>query len=59
VRPEEYSPLNLAYLGGAVFELMARETLVSDSQENVRGLFRKSKAFVSAPAQSRSYFKMG
>ena len=58
MKPEEYSPLNLAYLGDAVFELMVREALVSDSTENVRSLFRKSKAYVSAPAQSLSYFRL-
>ena len=58
MRPEEYSPLNLAYLGDAVFELMVRETLVSDSPENVRSLFRKSKSYVCASAQSQSYFNV-
>ena len=58
MRPEEYSPLNLAYLGDAVFELMVRESLVFNSTENVRNLFRKSKTYVSAPAQSQSYFKI-
>ena len=58
MKPEEYSPLNLAYLGDAVFELMVRETLVSDSLENVRCLFRKSKSYVSASAQSQSYFRL-
>ena len=58
MRPEEYSPLNLAYLGDAVFELMVRETLVSDSSENVRDLFHKSKLFVSASAQSQFYFRL-
>jgi len=58
MRPEEYSPLNLAYLGDAVFELMARETLVTGSLDNVRSLFGKSKAYVSAAAQSRFYFNV-
>ena len=58
MKPEEYSPLNLAYLGDAVFELMVRETLVSDSSENVDSLFRKSKAYVCASAQSQSYFRL-
>ena len=58
MKPEEYSALNLAYLGDAVFELMVRETLVSGSLENVRSLFRKSKSYVSASAQSQSYFRL-
>jgi len=58
MRPEEYSPQNLAYLGDAVFELMARETLVTDSLENVRDLYRKSKGYVSAAAQSQAYFRV-
>ncbi|MDR1559633.1 MAG: ribonuclease III [Clostridiales bacterium] len=58
MRPEEYSPLNLAYLGDAVFELMVRESLVSGSSDNVRNLFRKSKEYVRASAQSQSYFRL-
>jgi len=58
MKPDEYSPLNLAYLGDAVFELMVRETLVSDSLENVRSLFGKSKTYVRASAQSQSYFRI-
>jgi len=58
MRPEEYSPLNLAYLGDAVFELMVREALVSENLENVRSLFRKSKSYVCASAQSRLYFRI-
>ena len=58
MKPEEYSPQNLAYLGDAVFELMVREILVSDSFENVRSLFRKSKTYVRASAQSQSYFRI-
>jgi len=58
MRPEEYSPLNLAYLGDAVFELMVRETLVTDNLESVRSLFRKSKSYVRASAQSQSYFRV-
>ena len=58
MRPEDYSPLNLAYLGDAVFELMVRKTLVTDSLESVRSLFRKSKSYVCASAQSQSYFRI-
>ena len=58
MRPEEYSPLNLAYLGDAVFELMVRETLVTDNLDNVRSLFRQSKSYVKASAQSQSYFRI-
>jgi len=58
MKPEEYSPQNLAYLGDAVFELMVREILVTGSSENVRSLFRKSKAYVCASAQSKSYFRI-
>ena len=58
MKPEEYSPLNLAYLGDAVFELMVREALVSDSLENVHSLFKKSKSYVCASAQSQSYFRL-
>ena len=58
MKPEELSPLNLAYLGDAVFELMVRERLVSGSTESVDRLFHKSKNLVSASAQSKSYFRL-
>ena len=58
MKPEELSPLNLAYLGDAVFELMVRERLVSGSTESVDRLFNKSKNIVNASAQSRSYFRL-
>ncbi len=48
-----YSPLTLAYLGDAVFELMVREKLVLRENAPNGKLHREAKGFVSAKAQSR------
>lgn len=52
--PNELSPLNLAYIGDAVFELYVRNRLIS-SRESVNKLHKKAKAIVSAEAQAKMY----
>ena len=52
--PNELSPLNLAYLGDAVFELYVRSRLIS-SRESVNKLHKKAKDAVSAEAQAKMY----
>ena len=52
--PNELSPLNLAYLGDAVFELYVRSHLIS-SRESVNKLHKKAKDSVSAEAQAKMY----
>ena len=53
-----YSPLALAYLGDAVFELFIREKLLKNGNEPVNKLNKKARAYVSAAAQSALYFKL-
>lgn len=50
-----YSPLQLAYLGDAVYELFIREYLLSTGFESPGELNRRAKNFVSARAQSTAY----
>ena len=58
VRPEEYSPLVLAYLGDAVFELYVRTKLVRESNISVNELHCRAREYVSAGAQSEMYHKL-
>lgn len=55
--PENLSPATLAYLGDAVFELMARERAVKDDLK-IADLHQKVSALVCAKAQSRMYNKL-
>ena len=51
----EYSPLVLAWLGDAVFELLVRQMIVSKGNAPVDTLFGGAKKFSSAAAQSLFY----
>lgn len=51
----EYSPLVLAYIGDAVFELFVREMLVSKGNKPVDKLHKAATSYVSAAAQSESF----
>lgn len=48
----ETSPLVLAYLGDAYFELLAREKLISEFGYGVAELSKKAKDYVTAISQS-------
>ena len=55
IRPGDlnsYSPLVLAFLGDAVYELYIRTLIVSEGNAPVHKLHRKSISFVKAKAQS-------
>ena len=51
-RPQEYSPLVLAYVGDAVYEAYVRTHLVKGGNIPVHRLHRMSTRLVSAKAQS-------
>ena len=51
-QPREYSPLVLAYLGDAVYELYIRSLLVSRGNLPVQKLHKAATDFVKAKAQS-------
>ncbi|MCL2852687.1 MAG: ribonuclease III [Defluviitaleaceae bacterium] len=54
-----YSPLTLAYIGDAVFELLVRShVLARDGNSQAAKLHKKSAALVCAKAQSDAYFKI-
>ena len=52
LKPEEYAPLQLAYIGDAVYEMFVRTYLLKQGNFTVNELHRMSKSFVSAGAQS-------
>ncbi|MCR5156577.1 MAG: ribonuclease III [Butyrivibrio sp.] len=47
-----YSPLTLAYIGDAVFDLIIRSVLVNKGNTAVNNLHKKASAIVKAPSQS-------
>lgn len=57
-KPESYSPLTLAYLGDAVFELKVRSHLVAKANMPVNQLNKKAKSFVKAQAQAQMYHRL-
>ena len=57
-KPEEYSPLLLAYIGDAVYEVFIRTNLIKRGNLPVNELHRLSKHYVSAAAQSEIVKKL-
>lgn len=49
----EYSPLVLAYLGDAIYELFVRTMVIAEENAPVYKLHKHSTSFVKAKAQSR------
>lgn len=58
IRPDELSPLALAYIGDGVFEMMVRILVVADGNAPVNKLHKKSRDMVNAKAQSDMYFNI-
>ena len=50
---DQYSPLTLAYLGDAVFELYVRARLVGAADVQADKLHKRAIQYVSAPAQAK------
>ncbi len=58
INPKQLSPLNLAFIGDCVYEILVRESLVADANRPVNDLHRESVKFVSAKAQTAAYEKI-
>lgn len=58
VHPKQLSPLNLAFIGDCVYEMLVRETLVLGANRPVNDLHRESVKYVSARAQTAAYEKI-
>ena len=50
--PSQYSPLALAYLGDAVYELIVRERVLAEGNRQVYKLHKESTKYVNAAAQA-------
>ncbi|MBQ7097453.1 MAG: Mini-ribonuclease 3 [Clostridia bacterium] len=58
VSPKQYSPLTLAYIGDAVYELFVRTYLIRDANFPVNRLHKEAIHLVNAKAQSDLYQKI-
>lgn len=58
VSPKQYSPLTLAYIGDAVYELFVRTYLIKDANLPVNRLHKEAIHLVNAKAQSDLYQKI-
>lgn len=53
--PEEYSPLALAYLGDAVYDLVIRSLVMNRGNMQVNKMHKKTASLVKAEAQAKLY----
>lgn len=58
INPKQLSPLNLAFIGDCIYEILVRETLVTEANRPVNDLHRESVKYVSAKAQTKAYEKI-
>ena len=58
VNPKQLSPLNLAFIGDCIYEILVREELVCTANRPVNDLHRESVKFVCAKAQTEAYSKI-
>lgn len=55
INPRQLSPLNLAYIGDCIYELLVREKVVAEANRPVAELNRESVKYVTAKAQTEAY----
>lgn len=58
VQAKQLSPLNLAFIGDCIYEIMVRENLVCNANRPVNDLHKESVKYVSAKAQTMAYDKI-
>lgn len=58
INPKQLSPLNLAFIGDCVYEMLVRESLVCDANRPVNDLHKESVKYVSAKAQTVALHKI-
>ena len=56
MNPRELSPLVLAYIGDAVFELFVRSMVIAKGNAPVNKLHKMARGIVNAKAQAEMYF---
>ena len=55
IDPKTYSPLGLAYIGDAVYEIAVRTLVISEGNMSVNKYHKKSSSLVKASNQARVY----
>ena len=55
INPKQLSPLNLAYIGDGIYELMVREKVVAEANRPVAELNKESVKYVTAKAQTAAF----
>ena len=58
INPKQLSPLNLAFIGDCVYEILVRQALVLSANRPVNDLHRESVKYVSAKAQTQAFEKI-
>jgi len=58
INPANYSPLVLAYLGDAVYEVIIRLMIVSKGNMQVNKMHNESKKYVNAKAQAKVFYNI-
>ncbi len=58
VSPREYSPLALAFIGDAVYEVYVRARILAEANTSANALHKKAIAYVKAGAQAVAAKKM-
>lgn len=58
INPKQLSPLNLAFIGDCIYEILVRENLVANANRPVNDLHRESIKYVSAKAQTAAFDKI-
>ena len=56
MNPASYSPLVLAYLGDAVYEVIIRTIIVGKGNKQVHKMHYESKQYVKASAQAKLFY---
>lgn len=58
ISAKQYSPLVLAYIGDAVFEICVRTLVAGNLNAPVNKLHKESKKYVNASAQSEMFYRI-
>lgn len=54
----EYSPLTLAYIGDAIYDLIIKSLMINEGNQPVQKLHKRTSSYVQASAQSRMMRKI-
>ncbi len=58
INAKQLSPLNLAFIGDCIYEIVVRESIVAEANRRVQDLHAESVKYVSAKAQCEAYDKI-